>query len=89
MACNLAPQCNVLYQFFQCQLLEDNIDEEIMVRTMKGIHTFKKDCNNQISSCSTGSLQVHPFPSLVKEDGNIFRGKKKYYRPFLSYPYLP
>ena len=26
MACDLAPQCNVLYRFFQCQLPEDTID---------------------------------------------------------------
>ena len=35
MACNLAPQCNFLYGYFQCQLLEDTIDVEIIVRTQK------------------------------------------------------
>ena len=67
MAHNLAPQCNFLYGFFQCNLPEDTIDVEIMVRTMKGIHTFKKDSNNQTSSCSPWGLQVHPFPSLMKK----------------------
>ena len=67
MACDLAPQCHILYRFFQCQLPEDTIDIEIMVRTMKGIYTFKKDHSNQTSSCSPWGWQFHPFPFLVKK----------------------
>ena len=67
MTCNLEPQCNFLYGFFLCKLLEDTIDMEITMRMMKGIHTFKKVCNNKTSSCSPLGLQVHPFPSLVKK----------------------
>ena len=67
MAYDLAPQCNFLYRFLQCKLPENTIDVEIMVRMMKGIHTFKKDCYNQTSSSSRWGLQVHPFPSLEKK----------------------
>ena len=67
MACDLAPQGNFLYGFFQCQLPEDTIDAEITMRMIKGIHTCKKECSNQTSSCSPWGLQVHPFPFLVKK----------------------
>ena len=91
MACDLASQCNFLYGFFQCNFPEDTIAMEIMVRMMKGVHTFKKDCNNQTALCSPWGLQVHPFPFLVK-NGNIFGRKKKYCRPFHpihTYPNRP
>ena len=38
-----------------------------MVRMMKGIHTFKKDCDNQTSLCSQWGSLVYPFPSVVKK----------------------
>ena len=83
------PQCNFLYGFFQCQLLEDTIDIEITVRTLKGIHTLKKDRSTMYHHCSPWGSQVHPFPSFMKKMEAHLVGKKKYCRPFLSYPYLP
>ena len=60
-------------------------DIEITVRTMKGIHIFKKDFSNQTSLCIPWGSQVCPFPSLVKKMGAYLEERQKYRRPFLSY----
>ena len=52
MACDPAPQCNFLCGFFHCDLPEDTIDVGISMRTLKGIHNFRKDCATQSSTCS-------------------------------------
>ena len=67
MACNLAPSCSFLYGVLSCYLPEDTIDIELTVRTLKGIHTYKKDHSTQMSSYSPWCSQVWPFPSLIKK----------------------
>ena len=88
MACDLAPLCNFLYGFFQCQLPEDTIDVEIIVKTMKGIHTFKKPWQPDIIM-QPMEFASPPISIPGKEDGSIFSGKKKYHRPFPSVLHLP
>ena len=34
---------------------------------MKGIHTFKRDCTTQVTSCRPWSSQLCPYSSLVKK----------------------
>ena len=46
---------------------EDTIDIEITVRTLKGIHTFRKDLAMQSSMCSPWYSQIRPFPSLLRK----------------------
>ena len=64
MACELAANCNFLFSFFSCNLPEDTIDVELMVHTLVGIYTFKKDRNTQVIRCSPWGTEVKPFPSL-------------------------
>ena len=63
MAYNLMPQCNFVHGYFSCLLPEETINVEVKVKTMKGIHTFRRDCTTQIISWSP---RLHPYPSLVK-----------------------
>ena len=67
MASDLGPTCNFLFEFFLCTLPEDMINVDITVSTLKGIHTFRKDRNTQISRCSPWGMEVKPFPSLQKK----------------------
>ena len=67
MACDLEPQCNFLYRFFTCNLTEETIDVEVTVYTLKGIHTFRRDCSTQASICSPWGMRVRPFLSLSKK----------------------
>ena len=92
MACNLAPQCSFLYGFFQCDLPEDTIDVEITVRTLKGIHNFRKDCTSQKSTCTPWGLQVKPFPSLRKMIKAYMEERQNIANPFSptqKYPNRP
>ena len=82
MACNLLPSCSFLYTVLSCQLLKDIIDIELMVRTLKGIHTYRRDCNIQTSSCSPWSSQVHPFPSLIKKMEAYMEERRNIENPF-------
>ena len=61
MACNLEPQRNFIYGFFQSNLPEDTIDMEVTVRTLKGMHTFRKDHVTQSSMCSLWGSCVKPL----------------------------
>ena len=67
MACVLTPQCNFMYGYFWCQLLEDTIDVEVTVRTMRDIHSFRRDCSTQVISCKPWTPNHHPYPSLTKK----------------------
>ena len=92
MACVLALQCNFLYGFFQCQLPEDIINVEVRVRTMKGIHTFKRDCTTQITSCRPWSSQLHPYSSLEKNMKAYLEQRRNDTNPFhptSTYPDRP
>ena len=82
MACDLSPQCNFLYGFFKCQLPEDTIDVEITVRTLTGIHTFRKDCTIQSSICSLWCSQIRLFPSLLRKMEAYIEERRNTANPF-------
>ena len=64
MACELKLSCNFLFGFFQCALPEDTMDIEVTGRTVKGIHTYRKDHTTESATCSPWSRWMKPFPSL-------------------------
>ena len=66
VACDLAANCSFLFSFSN-NLPEDTIDIEMMVHTLQGIHTFKKDRNIQVTRCSPWGTEVKPFPSLQRK----------------------
>ena len=83
MACVLVPQCNFLNGFFQCQLLKDTIDVEVTVRTMKGIHMFKRDCTTQVTSCRRLEFPtLHFFHSLAKKMKSYLEERRNNANPF-------
>ena len=67
MACVLMPQCNFLYGYFWCQLLEDTIDVEVTVQTMTGIQIFKRDHATQLISCRPWTSLLCPYQSLARK----------------------
>ena len=68
MACDLNLQYNFLYRYFTCNLPEDKIDVEVTIHTLKGIHTFRKDCNTQMLHAVHGLLKVDlPIPKEENE----------------------
>ena len=89
MACVLANLCNFLNGSFQCQLLEDTIDVEVTVRTMKGIHTIKRAHTTQVISCRPWSSQLCPFSSLVKMMKACIEDEESNADPFLPTPTYP
>ena len=82
MACHLAPKCNFLHGFFQCNLWKDIIDVEITVRTLKGMHTFRKDCSSQSSMCSPWDSCIKPFPSLWRKMEDYLKERQTIANPF-------
>ena len=66
MACMLVPQCNFVHRYFRCLLPEETIDAAVTIKTMKGIHTFRRDHTTQIISCKPWSPRLCPYPSLVR-----------------------
>ena len=75
---------NFLYRFFQYDLLEDTIDVDITVWTLKGIHIFRKDHSSQSSVCSPWGSLVKPFPSLVKKMEAYIEERWNITNPFSS-----
>ena len=74
MACELKSMCDFYFGFLRCS--QDIIDVEIMVRTIQGIYTFRKDHNTESSTCSPWSRQMQPFPSLCKKIKALEEEKK-------------
>ena len=67
MACILMPKCNFAHGYFRCILPEKTADVEVRVKTMKGIHTLRRNCTTQVISCKPWSPRLHPYPSLVRK----------------------
>ena len=87
MACNLATNCNFLFWLFTCSLLEDTIDVNLMVHTLRGIHTFRKDRNTQMSKCSPWGTDVKPFLCLQKKMMEYLRQRQAIANPFANRSY--
>ena len=81
MACNLAANCTFLFGFFSCTFLEDTIDMDLMVHTLWGIHTFRKDSNTQVIKCSPCVTEVKPFPSLHRKMTEYLRHREAIANP--------
>ena len=82
MSCDLDPQSNFIYRYFTCNLPEDTIDVEVTVCTLKGIYTFRKDPNTQMSTCSPWHTQVRPFPSLRRRMEDYIKEHQNIMNPF-------
>ena len=69
MACILHPECNFLHEYFRCQLPVEMVDVEVKVKTVQGIHTFRRDRTSQVIRCNPWSTKSLPLPH--QEDENI------------------
>ena len=87
MACDLAANCNFLFGFFSCNLLEDTIDIKLMVYTLWRINTFKKDQNTQVIRCVPWGTEVKPFPSLWRKMMEYLKQKQTIATPFANRSY--
>ena len=67
MACILCPECNFIHGYFRCQLPVEMVDVEVKVKTMQGIHTFRRDRTSQVIKCNPWSTKFHPYPSLIQK----------------------
>ena len=67
MACILHPECNFLHGYFRCQLPVEMVDMEVKVKTMQGIHTFRRDRTFQVIKCNSWSTKFCPYPSLIQK----------------------
>ena len=57
MACILRSECNFLNGYFRCLIL--------IVKMMRGIHTFRMDRMSEITKCNPWSTKLYPYPSLT------------------------
>ena len=67
MACILCPECNFLHGYFRCQLPVETADVEVKVKTMQGIHTFRRDRTSQVIKCNPWSTRLCPYPFLIQK----------------------
>ena len=66
MAYILMPQCSFVHRYLRCLLPEETADIDVKVKTMKGIHMFRREYTTQIISCQPWSPRLCPCPSLVR-----------------------
>ena len=76
MACNSKPACDFIFEFLRCTVPEDMIDVELAVRTVKCIHTFRKDHTTESATCNPWSRQMKPFP-LFRKKVEVFEEDRK------------
>ena len=63
---------------------QKTLDMEVMVHTLKGIHTFRRDCNTQASMCSPWVMWIRPFLSLRKKMKEYIEERNNILNPFAS-----
>ena len=84
MACDLAPQCNFLYEFFQCNLPEDTIDVEVTVRTLRGIHNFRKTMPHNCPHVACEEHKLNPFHHWLRRCKHTWKREETLWIPFLQ-----
>ena len=67
MAREISPVCNFIFGSICTGLPTDMVDMELMIRTVKGIYTYRKDHTAESTVFSPWSRTVTPFPSLHKK----------------------
>ena len=67
MAREISPVCNFIFRSICTGLLMDTVDVELMIRTVKGIYTYRKDHMAESMVFLPWSRTVIPFPSLCKK----------------------
>ena len=93
MACILKPECNFQHGYFRCLLPLETVDVEVKVKTMRGIHTFRRDITSQIILCNPWSTRLCPYLSLIRKmktylelEGKIGPKSKPQLQPHTSTP---
>ena len=76
MACKLAVQCNLMYEFLKCALPENTIETDLKVCMLKGIHTFTKDYMSQTSKCSPWGSRSATLPFPKEKEFSLCAGDK-------------
>ena len=77
----LKPECNFLCGYFRCLLPIETVDNEVNVKMMTGIHTFRRDRTSQVIFCNPWSTRLHPYPSLIRKNENLFRTRGQTWYP--------
>ena len=67
MAREISPICNFIFRSIRTGLPTDMVDVELIIRTIKGIYTYRKDHVAKSTVFSPWSGTVIPFPSLCKK----------------------
>ena len=67
MACILKLECNFLHGYFRCLLPLETVDVEVKVKTMRGIHMFRRVRTTQVIPCNPWSTRLYPYLSLVRK----------------------
>ena len=67
MACVLKPECKFLHGYCRCLLPVETVDIKVKIKTMRGIHTFRRDRTTQVISCNPRSTRLCPYPSLIRK----------------------
>ena len=67
MAREISPVCDFIFRSIRTGLLTDTVDEELMVRMVKGIYMYRKDYTAESMVFSPWSRTIIPFPSLQRK----------------------
>ena len=84
MTCDLAPQCNFFYGYFQFALPKNTIDVEVTMETLGGIHNIRKYHSMQSITCSPWGIQVKLFPLLLIKMETFMDEKRRIENLFTS-----
>ena len=56
---NREPECNFLHGFFSCHLPVEMVDVGVIITSMQGTHTFRRDRTCQVIKCNPWSTRLH------------------------------
>ena len=67
MACILRPKCNFLNGYFRCLLPLETVDVDVKIKTMRGVHMFKRDRTMKVIKYNLWSTKLCPYHSLIQK----------------------
>ena len=76
MACILKQECNFLHRYFRFLLPIENVDVEVKVKMMRGIHTFRRQ-NHPGHNMQPLEHKAPSLSILDKKNENILRVRRQ------------
>ena len=77
MACLLQPECNFMHRYFRCWLLVEEVEMEVKITSMQGMHMFPRDRTTQLIKSTPWNTRLCLHPTIIKKKKTFLKVEGK------------